>query len=144
MLRQLMRKSMLRLININRKSYLTGPVRKRFSNGAGQVLVEYGIILALVASAIIGVQLYVQRGLQARYRDAADEAIREIRQAKGELHLPLQYEPYYQTSDIVTQSGSQITSSYSPGGISTTVIDHDNTLRTGIRKVLPYSDDVGE
>ena len=47
--------------NKERKSYLTG-----------QVLVEYGIILVLVVSAIIGLQLYVQRGLQGRYRAVTD------------------------------------------------------------------------
>lgn len=64
----------------------------------GQGLVEYAILLALVTSAFIGMRLYINRGLQARYKDGADYAIKELRNAAGDSNLPLQYEPYYKES----------------------------------------------
>jgi len=64
----------------------------------GQGLVEYAILLGLVTAAFIGMRLYINRGLQARYKDGADYAIKKIRNAAGDTSLPLQYEPYYKES----------------------------------------------
>ncbi len=61
----------------------------------GQGLVEYAILLGLVTAAFMGMRLYVTRGLQARYKDGADYAIKMIRDDVGDSALPLQYEPYY-------------------------------------------------
>jgi Flp pilus assembly pilin Flp len=105
----------------------------------GQVLLEYGVILVLVVSAIMAMQLYLQRGLQGRYKAATDRLVREVHRAKGEADLYVHYDPYYHISDITTEDSSQITSSYSPEGRSTTVIE-DKTSRQGMRLELPYSD----
>ena len=64
----------------------------------GQGLVEYAILLGLVTAAFMGMRLYVTRGLQARYKDGADYAIKEMRNAAGDSSLSLQYEPYYKES----------------------------------------------
>ena len=64
----------------------------------GQGLVEYAILLGLVTAAFMGMRLYVTRGLQARYRDGAEYAIKMIRDDVGNSALPLQYEPYYKQS----------------------------------------------
>ncbi len=64
----------------------------------GQGLVEYAILLGLVTAAFIGMRLYVNRGLQARYKDGTDYAIKKLRNAAGDSSLPLQYEPYYKES----------------------------------------------
>lgn len=109
-----------------------------------QVLLEYAVVLTLVVSALIAIQLYLQRALQARYRDATDKTIQDIRRAKVEFQLPLQYEPYYQESDITTESDSQIKRSYSPEGLSSAEIVRDKVSRTGIRQELPFSDSGGE
>lgn len=110
----------------------------------GQVLLEYGVVLVLVVTALVAVQLYVQRGLQGRYKDATDSAIKKIRRAKAEFQAPLQYEPYYQESDITTASNSQVRRSYLPGGASSTIIDNERASRSGVRYELPYSDGAGD
>ncbi|UCB56777.1 MAG: hypothetical protein JSV30_06185 [Candidatus Omnitrophota bacterium] len=126
----------------------------------GQVLLEYGLILVLIATTIIGIQLYVRRGLQARLKDAVDGTIERIyitAKSKPKVELPtgeippiviyspadLQYEPYYEQSDITTTSNSNITNSYSPGGASSKAIESEKTMRTGSRLELPYSDKAG-
>ena len=110
----------------------------------GQVLLEYGVVLALVVAALVAMQLYVQRGLQGRYKDATDSAIKEIRRAKAEFQAPLQYEPYYQESDITTASNSEVKRSYLPGGVSSTIVNNEKASRSGVRYELPYSDGAGE
>ena len=82
----------------------------------GQGLVEYAILLGLVTAAFMGMRLYVTRGLQARYKDGTDYAIKMmrddvmqprykddadyemIRDGVGDSTPPLQYEPYYKES----------------------------------------------
>ena len=115
-----------------------------WSRNKGQVLLEYGVVLVLVLTALISMQLYIQRSLQARAKEATDKAVREIHQAKGTSALPTQYEPYYQESDILATSSSKIVSSYSPEGKTSEVIDYDRTERTGRRYELPYSDGRGD
>lgn len=109
----------------------------------GQVLLEYAIIAVLVVSAIIGIQLYLQRALQGRYKGATDYAIGVISAAQG-LHAPLQYDPYYHTSDFTTQRDSEMESSYSPGGSSTIEIKRDEQSRTGQTITSPYTEELVE
>jgi hypothetical protein len=127
---------------------------------AGQVLLEYGTTLVLIIAALIAIQRYVQRGLQAGYKDATvmvlegNNEITGIRQAiealpetvKANLSpLPkhLQYEPYYRQSKITTVSGtkgapnSTTTNYFSGGGGSDKTID-ETTSRTGSRTELPW------
>ena len=106
----------------------------------GQVLLEYAIVAVLVLSAIIGMQLYLQRALQGRYKGATDYAVGVISAAQG-LYAPLQYDPYYRTSDFTTQRDSEIGSSYFPGGESTIEIRRDEQSRTGETITSPYSEE---
>jgi Flp pilus assembly pilin Flp len=48
----------------------------RKNNGQGTA--EYAILVALVVAAIVGMQTYVKRGLQGRYKDAGDEYVTTI------------------------------------------------------------------
>lgn len=109
----------------------------------GQVLLEYAIIAVLVVSAIIGIQLYLQRALQGRYKGATDYALGVISVAQG-LYAPLQYDPYYHTSDFTTQRDSEMESSYFPGGSSTTEIRRDEQSRTGETITSPYTEELVE
>jgi hypothetical protein len=129
----------------------------------GQVLLQYASVLVLAMVALIAIQRYVQRGLQATYKDATEmvlegsEGITGIRQAREELAenvkqnltpLPdyLQYEPYYQESEFTTTvSGtesnpdSSITADYLTGGSSSKTIDEQSS-RTGSRNELPWEE----
>lgn len=62
----------------------------------GQIFQEYVILLALVAAAFIGMQIYMKRGVQGRLRDLAQQI------------SPKQYEPIDTTSetDIGRQGSS--------------------------------------
>ncbi len=109
----------------------------------GQVLLEYAIIAVLVVSAIIGIQLYLQRALQGRYKGATDYAVGVISAAQG-LDAPLQYDPYYHTSDFTTERDSEIESSYLTGGSSITEIRRDEQSGTGERITTPYTEELVE
>jgi Flp pilus assembly pilin Flp len=56
-----------------------------------QTLSEYALLIAIISAAIFGMQVYVKRGLQARYKTVVD--------VTGESVGIKQYEPYYVQSD---------------------------------------------
>lgn len=73
---------------------------------------EYAVLIALVLAAVIGMEVYVRRGLQARYYGAVMSATKElyrIKQGQG-VYAPAQYEPYYLKSQYeVTESSNKQT-----------------------------------
>lgn len=86
----------------------------RFSN-KGQSLAEYAICLSLVVAALTGMQVYVKRGLQARYKTAVDFSADFIA-GNGVANVTKQYEPYYVEGDMVNQAVQEQKTTYSPGG----------------------------
>ncbi|MFH1245416.1 MAG: hypothetical protein V1662_02935, partial [Candidatus Omnitrophota bacterium] len=102
----------------------------------GQVLGEYVLILVLAMGAFTVMQVYVRRELQGRYKDAADKAVSDIRQAKHDASLVLQYEPYYSTTDVITTTDSRGNSVYSPGGKNVEVTD-ETIERRGLQMQTP-------
>lgn len=85
-------------------------------NPKAQTLAEYAIVFSLVFAAIIGMQLYVKRGLQAKFKDFVVGATKNISNSAG-LKQPLtQYEPYYIDSEITTQQSQNLSTTYNPGG----------------------------
>ncbi|MBI2495487.1 MAG: hypothetical protein HYY90_05020 [Candidatus Omnitrophica bacterium] len=91
---------------------MPSPSRGAGSGCEGQHLAEYAVVIGLVVAALMAMQLYVKRGLQARYRTLADGAMRTI-------DAPSQYEPYYASSSSTTSQETSLISSYSPGGSMT-------------------------
>lgn len=61
-------------------------------NRKAQSLGEMAILVSLVTAAVFGMQAYVKRGLQARYKTVVD--------AVGDVYGLHQYEPYYASSDM--------------------------------------------
>ena len=75
-------------------------LRKLRNRIKGQSTAEYAILIALVVAAVIAMQTYAKRALQARMRDAS----RYLVQQTNELGNSAQYEPYYlQTNFAVTR-----------------------------------------
>jgi hypothetical protein len=74
-------------------------------NAHGQHLSEYVLLIATVASVVLGMQTYVRRGLQARFRDASESSGRPAPQ----------YEPYYLAA---------------PGGSNNTTSERRTRVRT--------------
>src|SRR3989338_5551466 len=62
----------------------------------GQSTAEYAILIALVVAAVIAMQTYAKRALQARIRDASVYLINQT----ANLGSTAQYEPYYLESNF--------------------------------------------
>lgn len=89
-----------------------------------QGLAELAVLLGLVMAALIGMQVYVKRGLQARYKAIVDAA--------GDAYGLHQYEPYYASSSMITQQDSDIRYRQAAGTII--METDDTTIRQGQQK----------
>jgi Flp pilus assembly pilin Flp len=52
-----------------------------FRNRKAQSTAEYAVLIALVVAAVVGMQTYVKRGVQARVKDASDDFTANISSA---------------------------------------------------------------
>jgi uncharacterized protein (UPF0333 family) len=75
-------------------------------NKKGQNTAEYAILISLVVAAIVAMQVYAQRALQARVRDAS-KFLTDV--GGNTLGNTQQYEPYYQESSYTIDSSSDET-----------------------------------
>lgn len=81
---------------------------------------EYVVLVGLVIAAVIGMQIFVKRGLQAKTKNVVEYMIDEGGYGNYTLDSERQYEPYYlgASSTNATRGGSRsyVTStSYDPG-----------------------------
>ncbi len=60
----------------------------------GQSTLEYAVVIACLVAALLAMQIYLKRGMQGRFRQAADD-------------LGQQYAPKNTTSDITIIQGSE-------------------------------------
>ena len=75
-------------------------------NKKGQNTAEYALLISLVVAAIIAMQTYAQRTLQARIRDASLYLTTQTTQ----LGTTQQYEPYYlETQYTITRDSEDTT-----------------------------------
>ena len=83
----------------------------------GQSTAEYAVVIAIVLGAVIGMQTFVKRGLQARYKVATD-ALASVKGANDlasfNSNLP-QFEPYYAEQNIVSSRGENYNETYALG-----------------------------
>lgn len=92
----------------------------------GQSTAEYAVMVGLVIAAIVAMQIYVRRGLQAKVRDVTDNFT-----SSGTVGTTSQYEPYYADSSYdVTQSRTS-TDTVSKGGKITRAGISETTTRAG-------------
>ncbi|MDP3723320.1 MAG: hypothetical protein Q8R91_07480 [Candidatus Omnitrophota bacterium] len=76
---------------------------KTVNRSTGQSTAEYAIVLGVVLAALVAMQVYVKRGVNARLKDASDSASEVV---LDRLEIPVadrakeqfQYEPYYASS----------------------------------------------
>ena len=97
-------------------------------NSMGQHLAEFALVFSVVIAAIFGMQIYVKRGLQARYHtlmDGATAANRALRQ----------YEPYYASSTSTVAQDGSTTIAYQPGGAVTRTEQQDAQTEEGVEQV---------
>ncbi len=108
----------------------------RILNKKGQNTAEYALLISLVVAAIIAMQTYAQRALQARIRDAA----LYMKNGTNLLGNTEQYEPYYlQTNYEVTRS---TVSKEQLGNELVAMNEETNRLRAGSRTDI-YNDVIG-
>ena len=94
-------------------------------NKRAQSTAEYAILIGLVVAALLAMQTYVKRGLNAKMKDATDTYATTVG-----LGGTSQYEPYYFGQSLTTgQQGSE-TKSLATGGAETHASDLTST-RTG-------------
>ena len=82
-------------------------LRKLRNRIKGQSTAEYAILIALVVAAIIAMQTYAKRALQAKVRDA----VVYMKDQTVALGNSIQYEPYYLSSEfnvVRDQEGGQV------------------------------------
>lgn len=77
---------------------------RRILSAQGQSTAEYAVVIAFVLAAVIGMQAFVKRGLQGKYKDVSTE----LQNATGTggdlggLTSLRQYEPYYAKQNVKT------------------------------------------
>jgi Flp pilus assembly pilin Flp len=81
-------------------------LRNFLKNKKAQNTAEYALLIALVVAAVIAMQTYVQRRLQAGIHDASIYMANATTCSTLGLYGNTQYEPYYMQSnyDVNTQS----------------------------------------
>ena len=95
---------------------------------SGQSLAEYAILLGVVVVALITMQAYARRGLQARYRTVVDGAMKAIR-------APTQYEPYYASAASTDRQDQSVLLDYQPGGAVTRMEREQRIGEGGVERV---------
>jgi Na+-transporting NADH:ubiquinone oxidoreductase subunit NqrC len=71
---------------------------KSFRKKSAQNTVEYALLISLVVAAVVSMQVYTERTIQARVRDASQQFVDRTWQ----LGSSTQVEPYYLASDYDT------------------------------------------
>ena len=101
----------------------------------GQTTAEYAVVLGVVVAAIIGMQIYVKRGMNARLKDASDSAVSAMwdkLQIAGKPGIDdQQYEPYYTSSDYNSIQSADHQENVATGGVVTRSGINEKTTRTG-------------
>ena len=101
-----------------------------------QSLAEYAMLVALIVAALAGVNIYLKRGLQAKYKTLVDAAT--IAKNSAGINVGTsQYEPYYAQSTQTTDQKQATTYDHQLGGavtrgISSTVTVTGLTETTGL------------
>ena len=104
------------------------------TRGRGQSTAEYAIVFGVVLAALVAMQVYVKRGVNARLKDVSDSAVTTMWNKLGKgapVANDLQYEPYYTASDYTVTQATARKESVLTGGIVETSDIVETTGRTG-------------
>jgi hypothetical protein len=105
-------------------------------NKKAQTTAEYAILIAIVVGALVGMQIYVRRGLQGRIRNVVDQgATLSTAGAGGASGYTAtvnftgeQFEPYYLATGQIDQTTSG--SSSRTGSSDTDIISGESAYQT--------------
>jgi len=109
--------------------------RRQKTINRGQSLGELAILLALIAAVLIGMQAYLKRGLQARYKAVVDSAADAFTHtgSDGVITSLRQYEPYYASSVFTATAMSDTNLIQAEHQI--TALVNDTSTRSGQQSV---------
>ena len=93
----------------------------------GQSMAEYAIVLTVVITAIVAMEIYVKRGLQAKVKDVTDD----IGLGLSTTTKTKQYEPYYAQSNFKTDQSQNVNEQYQTGGAVARNSQQESSNRTG-------------
>lgn len=104
-------------------------MKTRFCIRRGQTTAEYAVVIGVVIAAVVAMQVYVKRSLQAKTADATNYLASQETNVTGNL---TQYEPYYVDSSYQVSQDTASTDQFSTGGtVSRTGISETTTRETG-------------
>ena len=98
-------------------------------NKVGQNTAEYAILIGVIVAAVIAMQLYVRRGMQARIKDAVDYSMNV--DGDTSIFTSSQYEPYYMDSSMQTTQDRTMSEATERGGGLTRSTSAANITRLG-------------
>lgn len=81
---------------------------RRRGVGRGQSLSEYVVLLSVVAAAVVGMQLYVKRGVQAKLRTGVDHWLAVSTMRDGNIPKECADQGIFDPADCAQFFGSQI------------------------------------
>jgi hypothetical protein len=99
----------------------------------GQSTAEYAVVIGLVIAAVVAMQVYVKRGVQAKVKDAVD-----FTDSDDSITDPtLQYEPNYTHYEQMhaERDATEKTHTYDGGKVERTIIGTESSKRTGTQYI---------
>jgi len=111
----------------------------------GQSTGEYAVLIGLVIAAVVGMQVFVKRGMQAKMANVVERYIDKGDYDDEITDTHRQYEPYYlgDSSTTATRSGSRTVATTTVEGSTAsmdTTITAETTTRDGAQS---YTDETG-
>lgn len=92
----------------------------------GQSTVEYTVIFGVIVAALVAMQTFVKRGMQARYHDG----VNYLSTNSPELGTSTQYEPYYLRSNYDTARDKSESESLGANGQRGKALNNETTTRS--------------
>mgnify|MGYP001580567514 FL=1 len=102
----------------------------------GQSTMEYAIVFGVVGASLIAMQTYVKRSMQAKVKDGGDLLTSVTGEVGGKsLGTTNQYEPYYLTSSMQSESTADTSKTTSIGGGAATTETTDRGIESGWQQI---------
>ena len=98
----------------------------------GQSTAEYAIVIGLVIAAVLAMQVYVRRGVQAKIKDATG-----YNDPAATMLTTSQFEPQYATTTgmVSTRNTQEQATTSTGGGVTRAITGEDVSTRTGTTQI---------
>lgn len=122
--------------------------KHRFLKTDAQSTTEYAVLVACIVAAVIGMQIYLKRGIQGRLRQAGDEVGQQYSATGTESTITTTTNSTWTINqsliELTNSTGSPIKDSYnlSIGGLETNTTFNENTTKTGNEKIGAFENEL--